>query len=114
MVRDSVAVPGFGDAVIICKDCMLVLFGFDEKRVRDSIAVIVDLGVDKVLLSVAEDIKISVNMVAFGSIGSEADDSVMLGSNTRVVTVTCEASTVLSVSLIVGVATINELSLVVA
>ena len=82
--------------------------------VNDSVVVIV-LELAEISLSIAEDVKISVNVVDFVSTGSEeAGGSVTLGSKSWVLTVTCEASTVLSVSVTVGVAKMIEFSLAVA
>jgi hypothetical protein len=105
-----------GDAVITrgeeSKDGRPTLSGL--KIVRDSIVVLV-LGVDEILLLIAEEVEIPAKVVTFGSIGSEeAGDSLTLGSKTRVVTVAYEASTVLSVLVTVGVAKIIKFSLVVA
>ena len=112
MVTDSVAVPELVDRLFIRgevnKDCMLILLALDSVAVRDSTVVIV---VDEILLSIAGDVNTSENVVALGSIESEAGNSVMLRSNTRVA---CEDSTVLSDSVAVGVAKILELSLMVA
>ena len=82
---------------------MLILFGFDEEIVRDSIVIIVDLRVAEILLSIAEDFMFAVE--------SEVGNSVTLRS---VVTVACEGSMVLSDSMIVGFAMIFELLSVVA
>ena len=80
-----------------------ILFGLEI--VSDSVVVIV-LGLAEISLSIAEDVKISANMVDFVSTGSEeAGDSVALKY---------EASTVLSVSVIIGVTKMIEFSLAVA
>ena len=89
-----------------------ILFGLEI--VSDSVVVIV-LGLAEILLSIAEDVKISINMVDLVCTGSEeAGDSVTLGSKSRVVIVAYEASTVLSVSVTIGVGKMIEFSLAVA
>ena len=89
-----------------------ILFGLEI--VSDSVVVIV-LGLAELTLSIAEDVKIFADVVDFVCTGSEeAGDSVTLGSKSRVVTVAYEASTVLSVSVTIGVGKMIELSLAVA
>ena len=98
MVKDSLPVP----VVIKSEDGMVILFGFDEETVISE-AVIVELMVAKLFLSITEDFAVTV---------TEVGNSVILGN---VVLVACENSMVPSDSKIVGVGTIIvlEFSLVV-
>ena len=93
------------------REDVLILVGLEI--VSDSVVVIV-LGLAEISLSIAEDVKISINMVDLVCTGSEeAGGSVTLGSKSWVLTVAREISTVLSVSVTTGVAKMIELSVAV-